>query len=199
MTVTRHRESRKTRLLLFVSSLAPALVIAGLRLLDAQRCLSVSLLVAGGVAFGLTPLVLALRRKAGRQELNVANVKDESAQVPTYLLTFVFPFLFLSGQMGTSMVVAYVVFALFMALLLYRTPLALINPAMLVVGLRVFSVEVAGQGAAYIISRDAPLPSAPACVKRVAEGLYLAVESESRTGKVPARLSMKRKNGQTNG
>ncbi|OYO12068.1 hypothetical protein CGZ98_07715 [Enemella evansiae] len=182
-----------------MSSLAPALVIAGLRLLDAQRCLSVSLLVAGGVAFGLTPLVLALRRKAGRQELNVANVKDESAQVPTYLLTFVFPFLFLSGQMGTSMVIAYVVFALFMALLLYRTPLALINPAMLVVGLRVFSVEVAGQGAAYIISRDAPLPSAPTCVKRVAEGLYLAVEPESRTGKVPARLSMKRKNGQTKG
>ena len=143
MTVTRHQESRKTRLLLFVSSLAPALIIAGLRLWDAQHHLSWALCTAGAVAFLLTPLVLVLRRNAGRHELTVADIKDESGQVPTYLLTFVFPFLFLSDQMSRPLIVAYVTFVVFMVLLLYRTPLALINPAMLVAGYRVFSVNVA--------------------------------------------------------
>lgn len=181
MTVTRHQESRKTRLLLFVSSLAPALIIAGLRLWDAQRHLSWALCTAGAVAFFLTPLVLVLRRNAGRHELTVADIKDESGQVPTYLLTFVFPFLFLSGQMSKPLIVAYVTFVVFMALLLYRTPLALINPAMLVAGYRVFSVNVTGEGGAYIIAKDPPLESQPCHAKRVTGGLYIAIPENRRT------------------
>lgn len=175
MTVTRHRESRKTRLLLFVSSLAPALIIAGLRLWDAQRILSVVLCGAGAAAFALTPLVLFWRRNAGRHELTVSDVKDESGQVPTYLLTFVFPFLFLSPQMSLPLTVAYVTFAAFMGLLLYRTPLALINPAMLVAGYRVFSVSIKGESGTYILAKDPPLESQPCHVKRVANGLYISI------------------------
>lgn len=116
MTVTRHRESRKTRLLLFVSSLAPALIIAGLRLWDAQRELAWMLGGVGAFAFMLTPAVLFLRKQAGRHVFTVTGVKDESGQVPTYLLTFVFPFLFLSAQMSRPLISAYVAFSVFMAL-----------------------------------------------------------------------------------
>lgn len=195
--MTRHQESRKTRLLLFVSSLAPALIIAGLRLWDAQHHLSWALCAVGAVAFLLTPLVLVLRRNAGRHELTVADIKDESGQVPTYLLTFVFPFLFLSDQMSRPLIVAYVTFVVFMVLLLYRTPLALINPAMLVAGYRVFSVNVAGEGGAYIIAKDLPLESQPCHAKRVAGGLYIAIPKHRRTlPSVKQSLSLARNDGQ---
>lgn len=200
MTVTRHRESRKTRLLLFGSSLAPALIIAGLRLWDAQRHLSLVLCGAGLVAFLLTPVVLFLRRKAGRQQLTVSDVKDESGQVPTYLLTFVFPFLFLSAQMSKPLIVAYVTFAVFMGLLLYRTPLALINPAMLIAGYRVFSLNVAGEGGAYVLAKEPPLESQPCYVKRVAGGLYITTpEKREALPPVAPHLSLARQNGQERG
>lgn len=180
MTVARYQESPKTRLFLFVSSLAPVFIIAGLRLFDAQRMLAVLLLVVGVVTFLLTPLVLFSRRKAGKQEFVVSNVKDESSQIPTYLITFFFPFLFSSEQMSASLVAAYVGFAALMVVLLYRTPLILINPSMLIVGYRVFSVDIVGQGGAYIISKEPPLPSQSTYTRRIADGLFIAVEE--RTG-----------------
>lgn len=176
MTVGHYQESRKTRLLLFVSSLAPALIIAGIRLVDAHRLLSVLLVALGIIALLLTPLVLFLRRHAGRRELTVSNIKDESSQIPTYLITFVFPFLFLSEDMSRSLIASYIGFVGFMALLLYRTPLSLINPAMLVQGYRVYSVDILERGGAYIISKTPPLPSQPTYAKRVAEGLYISID-----------------------
>lgn len=176
MTVTRYQESRKTRLFLFISALAPAFIIAGLRLYDAQRSLSVALLSLGVIAFLLTPLVLFLRRNAGRQELTVSNVKDESSQIPTYLITFIFPFLFLSEQMSSPLIASYIAFAVFMAVLLYRTSLSLINPFMLIVGYHVFSVDIAGQGSAYIISKEPPLPSQSTYTRRIAKGLFITVD-----------------------
>lgn len=202
MTVTRHRESRKTRLLLFVSSLAPALIIAGLRLWDAQRHLSWALCGAGAFAFLLTPAVLLLRRKAGRRQLAVSDVKDESGQVPTYLLTFVFPFLFLSATMSKPLIVAYVAFAAFMGLLLYRTPLALINPAMLIAGYRVFSLDVAGEGGAYVLAKEPPLATQPCYAKRIVGGLYISRQKYQEalpSAAVPPHLSLARQNEQRRG
>lgn len=176
MTVARYQESPSTRLLLFASSLAPALIIAGLRLCNVHRATSVTLLVLGVIAFALTPIVLFLRRNAGIQELTVSNIKDESSQIPTYLITFVFPFLFLPEQMNGPLVASYIAFAAFIALLLYRTTLALVNPAMLIAGYRIFSVDIEGQGGAHIISKGPPRPSLPTYVKRVADRLFIATE-----------------------
>lgn len=173
--MTRYQESRKTRLFLFVSALAPAFIVAGLRLYGTQLILSLLLLVVGVIAFLLTPLVLFLRRKAGEQEFVVSGVKDESSQIPTYLITFIFPFLFLSEQMSASLIASYVGFAVFMAVLLYRTSLALINPFMLMAGYRVFSVDIVGQGGAYIISKEPPLPSQSIYTRRIAVGLFITV------------------------
>ncbi|MBC2681477.1 hypothetical protein GSS87_03540 [Corynebacterium sp. 4HC-13] len=179
MTVARYQESPKTRLFLFVSALAPVFIIAGLRFFDARRMLAVLLLVVGVVTFLLTPLVLISRRKAGKQEFVVSNVKDESSQIPTYLITFFFPFLFLSEQMSGPLVASYVGFAALMAVLLYRTSLVLINPYLLLVGYRVFSVDIVGQGGAYIISKEPPLPSRSTYTKRIADGLFIAVDERA--------------------
>lgn len=177
MTVAHYQESRKTRLILFVSALAPVFLVAGLRLYEAQQIVSITLFSFGLLASLLTPIVLFLRRKAGIQEFEVSNVKDESAQVPTYLITFIFPFLFLSEQMNISLVRSYVGFAALMTVLLYRTNLSLINPVMLLAGYHVFSVDVVGQGSTYIISKRPPLPARSTYAKRVVEGLFIAVDS----------------------
>lgn len=176
MTVNRYQESRKTRVLLFVSSLAPALVIAGLRVWHVHRAVSMMLLFFGGVTFALTPIVLILRRNSGIQKITVSNIKDESSQVPTYLITFVFPFLFLPEQPNGPLAVSYVTFAAFIAVLLYRTTLVLVNPAMLIVGYRIFSVDIEGQGGAHIVSKGQLRPFLPIYVKRVADGLFITTD-----------------------
>lgn len=61
-----------------------------------------------------------------------------------------------------------------MGLLLYRTPLALINPAMLIAGYRVFSVNVIGEGGAYILAKEPPIESQKCYAKRIAGGLYIS-------------------------
>lgn len=69
MTVAHYQESRKTRLILFVSALAPVFLVAGLRLYEAQQVVSITLFFFGLLASLLTPLVLFLRRNAGYMNL----------------------------------------------------------------------------------------------------------------------------------
>ncbi|MDO5031284.1 hypothetical protein [Corynebacterium sp.] len=175
--MSQYEESQTTRLLLFMSALGPALMIAGIRIYEFQHMLSVVVFISGFVALLPTPIVLAVRRKAGTQAFTVSSIKDESSQVPTYVITFIFPFLFISEAPSPPLIASYTAFALLVLLLLYRTSLALINPLLLLCGYHIFSADVREQGTIFLISKKTPLPSALIYTKRITNGLFITVDT----------------------
>lgn len=78
--------------------------------------------------------------------------------------------------MSTALMWSYITFATFTALLLYRTSLALINPFLLILGYHVFSVEIRGQGEAYIIAKRSPSPTKKTYTKRIVNGLFITAD-----------------------
>lgn len=177
MTGTGYRESLFSRLTLFVSSLSPAFAIASIGLWDAQGSIKYWFAVLAFATFTFTPLVILVRKwKAGRQILSASSVRDDSDQIPTYFITFVFPFLFLSPDMSPSTSRAYIAFAILMALMLFRTPLSTVNPALLIVGLNVYSVELETGSSVYVLSRrKSLLTPGKIYAKRIVSDLYITV------------------------
>lgn len=178
MTGNGNPESRLSRIFLFLSSLSPALAIASIRLWDVQGPINYWLLALALTTFALMPLVILFRRrKAGRQILKIKSVKDESNEIPTYFITFIFPFLFLSPDMSRALTRAYIAFAALMLLMLFRTPLSTINPALLIFKRRVFAVELEAGSIVYVVSQHFPVPTpTQICAKRILSDLYIFSE-----------------------
>lgn len=145
-----------TRLLLVLSSLAPIVAIVAIRLIDIQPRWAIVLgLVALLFALAL-PLVLLARRRIEGQPFTVVTVRDDSSQVPAYLLTYVFPFAFAPAD-SVAVVIGYVFFGLLLVILLVRTDLGLVNPILLAVGLHIFVMDVQRGQSITLIAKSAPL------------------------------------------
>lgn len=175
MTGNGYPESRLSRIFLFLSSLSPALAIASIRLWDVQGPIKCWLLALAFTTFLLMPLVILVRRrKAGPQILKIKSVKDESNEIPTYFITFIFPFLFLSPDMSQTLTWAYIAFAALMLAMLFHTPLSTVNPALLIFGRHVFAVELEAGSIVYVVSQHFPVPTPTQIyAKRILSDLYI--------------------------
>jgi hypothetical protein len=159
------------RLLLSLSALAPLLGIIAIRLASASPMWAVALGVVAVLLALFLPLILAARRSVEPRPINVASVRDESSQVPAYLVTYVFPFAFATVD-GIEVVLAYAVFGLLLIVLLVRTDLGMVNPVLLAVGLHSYAVVTASGRALTVIAPKAPLPGSRILAHPVAGATY---------------------------
>lgn len=147
-----------TRLLLGLSSLAPLLGIVAIRLAGTSPMWAVALGVIAVLLILFLPVILIGRRRVEPRPIAVVTVRDESSQVPAYLVTYVFPFAFATVD-DVAVVLAYAVFGLLLVTLLVRTDLGLVNPILLAVGLHSYAVVTDGGKALTVIAAKAPLPA----------------------------------------
>lgn len=141
-----------TRTSIFLSSFAPLLGIFALRASHQHRWLTITLVVLMLVSTALLVVAIRVRENTTTQVIEIGDPTDESPQVPTYLLTYVFPFIFASTDRWQD-AAAYAVFAALLVLLLWQSDAALINPLLLAVGFRLY-VFSRGGDRVIIVSRE---------------------------------------------
>ncbi len=104
-------------------------------------------------------------------------MRDETAQIPTYVITYLFPLVILDHVT----LIDGLVYAMFVALTLVlaaRTSLVLVNPVLLLMNQRLFEVETRRGTRALLLSPDEPrvgqvihaVPFAANGLKRIASG-----------------------------
>lgn len=145
-----------TRFFLSMSSLAPLIGIVAIRMTEVAASWAVALGIVAVLSATSLPVVMIARRQAGERPLTVASIRDDSGQIPAYLLTYIFPFAFATVD-GPAAAWAYVVFALLLLVLLMRTDLGLVNPVLLAAGFHSFAVETAAGTSLTLIARRGPL------------------------------------------
>jgi len=160
-----------TRILLSLSSMAPLVGIIALRVSEGSITWAIALGVIAVLLGLFLPLVMLGRRSLEARPIKVAAVKDESSQVPAYLLTYVFPFAFATVD-STAVWVAYGVFGGLLIVLLVRTDLGLVNPVLLAVGIHSYAVTTTGGAAVTVLARTAPLRGSQILATPIAGDAY---------------------------
>lgn len=143
------------KLRLLGSAFAPMFMIVALRLAKDHRIPALVLgLLSIALVFSLLTL-LASREATNGQPYKLASVVDESAQVPSYLLTYVFPFIFVSPSNSFDLV-AYASFVALLVVMLLRTELLLVNPVLLALGYHLLEIETSSGFRGLLLSRQRP-------------------------------------------
>jgi hypothetical protein len=143
------------KLRLVASSFAPMAIIVAVRL-SLTYPLVALLIGALGVLAVLSLLELVLARSmTNQQPFTLTSIRDESAQIPAFLLTYVFPFVFVAiGDWRDAL--AYGLFALLLLILIVRTDLVLVNPLLLAFGFHLYIVESSSGYHGILLSSKAP-------------------------------------------
>jgi hypothetical protein len=160
-----------TKFALLSSSLVPIFVVLAIRL-SGKQCHTAAALVVISIALtALLIVVLQARRRTTAQPFAVDTIRDESQQIPAYLLTYIFPFLFLSVG-GWRDVAAFLVFALLVLILLFRTDLALVNPLLLATGFHLYSLTTTSGKCLILVAKDKPSPGQSILAVRLSDTTY---------------------------
>lgn len=159
-----------TKALLFLSSLVPLIFIVSIRLFDDALLWSLGLAVVSIIGAVSLPVVFFVRRSVGSRPFEVKEVRDESHQVPAYLLTYIFPLLFVTID-DWDTAAAYAVFAALLIVLMVRTDLALVNPLLLAFGYHLFALRNSTGQEIFLVSRLRPLVGSNILVKQLSGSL----------------------------
>lgn len=163
-----------TRFALLASSLVPALLVLVIRMRTTHNVVAMILLIASLLLIVMLARAVRARSTTSAQPFTTEIVTDESEQVPAYLLTYVFPFLFLTFDDGADMI-ACAIFASLVLVLVYRTDLALVNPLLLIVGFHLFRVQTNSGGSLTLVSKVRPLKGQTFTAVKICEGTYKLV------------------------
>lgn len=128
------------RVRLLAGAWSPAALLFAVRISGNHFFWSIGLMIAGLFAFIGVLLLVSARGATNPQPYKISAVKDESAQVPGYLLTFVFPFVFVDASSWRD-ALAWFLFAALAAALVASTDLVLVNPVLLLAGYKIYAVE----------------------------------------------------------
>lgn len=143
------------RLRLLAGAWSPAAFFLALRVSKDHERWAIVLVGLGVVGVVTVALLLRARQSTNAQPFTLTNVDDESAQVATYLITFVFPFLFL--DLGTWRdVVACVGFAALTAALVLTTDLVLVSPTLLLAGYHLYKVTSSSGFSGIMLAKKRP-------------------------------------------
>jgi hypothetical protein len=142
---------------LAASAFVPGLLIVAVRVWNINNTLVWSglLVLAAGAATLSLSLLLGARATTNAQPLKITELEDESAQVPAYLLTYVFPFVFLDLEDRRD-AVAYFLFALLLIILILRTDLWKVNPLLLLSGYHTYVVQRGNGTKSVMFARARP-------------------------------------------
>lgn len=160
-----------TRVLLILSSLSPLIGIIAIRMVEASPIWAVSLGSVALLAAVSLPIAIFGRRAVADTPFTLVSIRDDSAQVPAYLLTYVFPFAFATAD-DTASFWAYGVFAALLLVLLARTELSLVNPILLAFGFHTYEVRTTGNRTISLISKTQPLPHSTFLAYQVAGSAF---------------------------
>ncbi|WP_125458684.1 hypothetical protein [Rhodococcus sp. 1168] len=118
--------------------------------------------MAGGLTVGLALLLFPIglltvysRRSIEPVPTQIDSIKDETLQIPTYLVTFILPFLFVTVDDPYNLA-AYSVFMLLVILMLVRTEISIINPGLLFIGFKIFDATTREGTSVMVISKTKP-------------------------------------------
>lgn len=127
---------------------APGFAIFAVRLSGRHQNWSIGMAAACALSLLSMFLLLRAREDTNRQTYTFRSVKDETAQVPGYVVGFVFPFVF--WQVGPwREVVAIALFAVLLTILVIATDLVIVNPVLLLFGFRTYTVSTGSGGNGY--------------------------------------------------
>lgn len=146
-----------TRFLLFLSSLAPGVVVVSMRHLGDHTCAGVIGIAIGVLFTILGMLTIRTRGKTKPIPTELAQLKDETYQIPTYLVTFILPFLFVEVK-DLATIGAYGVFILLVATILYKNDISIVSPALLIRGFRLYDAVDSEYRNITVISKSPPPP-----------------------------------------
>lgn len=126
---------------LLLSSLSPLMAILAARLWNDHRVAAWALVALAALSVASLVLFLRTRSSLMPQTFVVATAKDESDQIPAYVVTYVLPFVTLQVTQRAELV-AYVLLALVLAVLVLQTDLVYVQPLLLMIGWHLYRVEV---------------------------------------------------------
>lgn len=144
------------RLRLLAGAWSPAAFLLALRLSEEYPAWTVGLALVGLAAVVSVLLLIHARSATNAQPFQLTSVEDESSQVPGYLLTFVFPFVFLDVSSWREGV-AWVIFAALTAMLVVATDLVLVSPILLIAGYHLYRVETSSGFSGILLSSRRPV------------------------------------------
>lgn len=152
-----HKRVKVTlRLRLLAAAWSPALLLIAIRLSDGHIVWTIVTSLAGSVAVASVLTLLRARSATNEQPFQLTMLQDESSQVPGYLLTFVFPFVFVdvsSWREGAT----WGLFAILTFFLVLSTDLVLVNPVLLAVGYRLYRIQTSSGFEGLLLSRRRPM------------------------------------------
>ena len=161
-----------TRLYLFVSSLSPGILVAGIRGTKENFLIGLIVAVLAVMLSLLGLLVIRSRTTLNTVDLKVDSVRDETYQVPTYLVTFVLPLLFID-VVDVPTLVGYLVFSIIVFLMLMKSNISIANPVLLLSGYRLFDVQDSSGNQSTVVSKTVPPVGESTEVHKLAEGFYI--------------------------
>lgn len=142
-----------TKLVLFLSSLAPLGAVVSIRLAGSHLYIAIIVAAASGLMLAALPYVLRKRDSTNTQTLRGVSVQDESQAIPSYLITYIFPFIFPAIDTIYD-ILAYALFIIILVILALRTNLSLVNPALLVCGYHLYIVTLQGGRTITVVSKE---------------------------------------------
>jgi hypothetical protein len=152
-----------SRLLLTVSAYSPLAILTGIRVTDAFLSWA---LIGGGVLAGLC-LYLNLWHAGSANPadpLRVVEVTDLAGDFPSYLMTYLLPFVVVVHPSPRDLV-ALGVFGLLLLYVSFQSSTVAVNPWIYVIGLRLYSGRIdrgaGGTDEALLLSRRKPATSPP--------------------------------------
>lgn len=143
------------RTVLIGSSYAPMLFMVAVRLEGGHPWAAIGMSVVAVMLVIALSRMVTQRSKLSPSPYLLVSVRDDTAQVPAYLITYLFPFVFLQDVSKNDLVV-YCVFMALVVVLAARTQLVLVNPLLLLLGLHLYEIETKNGTKAILLSRSTP-------------------------------------------
>ena len=167
------------RLLLFVSSYFPLSVIAYFLLRRESHVLALSALAVGVV--GLIGLIVLLRvsKRIPSRQLRIEEVTERDAEAMSYMMTYVIPFLAITGTSQEERI-ALGIFFLVLAVLYMNSSMLHINPMLNLLRYRIYEIRTEDTIVA-VISRRRLVVGQVAAFRRIADFIFLC-DDEGHTG-----------------
>ena len=147
-----------TRILLFISSYAPLLIILWVRDAFGDPRLSQALLWAALVSVSALFAYLGLISRLATHSVRVANASSRDSEAMSYIVTYLLPFLGLDSQSLADRA-SLGIFLAMLAVLYVGSNLIHMNPVLNLVGFRILEIESEDGKRTTLITRRAYIPS----------------------------------------
>lgn len=104
--------------------------------------------------------------------IKISEFKDEGVQVPTFLITFIFPFAIMDFKTSSETFYQQIAFIVILFLILMRVKFLYVNPIFLVFGYHVYDSKTSAGEGILVISKTAPRIDEELNFSKMTNGIY---------------------------